>query len=37
MGGVVKGQNYYGLAPQIAVNGSDDIGKCRLLTTSTVE
>jgi uncharacterized protein (DUF1501 family) len=37
MGGAVKGQNYYGLAPQIAVNGADDVGQGRLLPTTSVD
>ena len=37
MGGAVKGQNYYGLAPQIAVNGTDDVGQGRLLPTTSVD
>lgn len=37
MGGAVKGQNYYGLPPEIAVNGADDVGQGRLLPTTSVD
>jgi len=37
MGGAVKGQNYYGLAPQISVNGPNDVGQGRLLPTTSVD
>ena len=37
MGGAVHGQQYYGTAPAIAVNGPDDVGQGRLLPTTSVD
>ena len=37
MGGAVKGQQFYGTAPAIAVNGPDDVGQGRLLPTTSVD
>ncbi len=37
MGGAVKGQQFYGSAPAIAVNGPDDVGQGRLLPTTSVD
>jgi uncharacterized protein (DUF1501 family) len=37
MGGAVKGQQFYGKAPAIAVNGTDDVGQGRLLPTTSVD
>jgi uncharacterized protein (DUF1501 family) len=37
MGGAVKGQQFYGAAPAIAVNGPDDVGQGRLLPSTSVD
>ncbi|NRF69987.1 DUF1501 domain-containing protein [Aquincola sp. S2] len=37
VGGAVKGKDFYGTAPAIAVNGPDDIGQGRLLPTTSVD
>lgn len=37
MGGAVKGRQFYGSAPAIAINGSDDVGQGRLLPTTSVD
>ncbi|MBE0547077.1 MAG: DUF1501 domain-containing protein, partial [Rubrivivax sp.] len=37
MGGAVKGRQFYGQAPAIAVNGPDDVGQGRLLPTTAVD
>jgi len=37
LGGAVAGQRYYGSAPQIAVNGADDVGQGRLLPSTSVD
>ena len=37
MGGAVQGQRFFGTAPSIAVNGSDDVGQGRLLPTTSVD
>jgi len=37
MGGAVLGQSYYGTAPVVADNGADDVGKGRLLPTTSVD
>lgn len=37
MGGAVNGQRFYGTAPIVADNGSDDVGQGRLLPTTSVE
>ncbi|MEW5838558.1 MAG: DUF1501 domain-containing protein [Pseudomonadota bacterium] len=37
MGGAVKGRQFYGAAPAIAVNGPDDVGQGRLLPTTSVD
>jgi uncharacterized protein (DUF1501 family) len=37
LGGAVKGQQFYGTAPQISVNGPDDVGAGRLLPTTSVD
>jgi len=37
MGGAVNGSSYYGTAPVVADNGPDDVGKGRLLPTTSVD
>ena len=37
VGGAVNGKKYYGSAPAIAVNGTDDVGQGRLLPTTSVD
>jgi uncharacterized protein (DUF1501 family) len=37
LGGAVKGKDFYGTAPAIAVNGPDDVGQGRLLPTTAVD
>lgn len=37
LGGAVKGRDFYGTAPAIAVDGPDDIGQGRLLPTTSVD
>lgn len=37
LGGAVKGQQFYGTAPAIAVNGPDDVGQGRLLPSTSVD
>ena len=37
LGGAVNGRNFYGQAPAIAVNGTDDVGQGRLLPTTSVD
>jgi uncharacterized protein (DUF1501 family) len=37
LGGAVKGKQFYGTAPAIAVNGPDDVGQGRLLPTTSVD
>ena len=37
LGGAVRGQRYYGVAPVVANNGPDDVGQGRLLPTTSVE
>ena len=37
MGGAVNGAQYYGVAPELCNNGPDDIGRSRLLSTTSVE
>jgi len=37
MGGAVAGRRYYGTAPQIAVNGADDVGQGRLLPSTALD
>jgi len=37
LGGAVKGRQFYGTAPAIAVNGPDDVGQGRLLPTTSVD
>ncbi|WP_395701621.1 DUF1501 domain-containing protein [Aquabacterium sp.] len=37
MGGAVKGKQFYGTAPAVAVNGPDDIGQGRLVPTTSVD
>jgi uncharacterized protein (DUF1501 family) len=37
LGGAVKGKAFYGTAPAIAVNGTDDVGQGRLLPTTSVD
>ena len=37
VGGAVNGRKYYGTAPAIAVNGTDDVGQGRLLPTTSVD
>ena len=37
LGGAVNGKKYYGTAPAIAVNGTDDVGQGRLLPTTSVD
>jgi uncharacterized protein (DUF1501 family) len=37
MGGAVKGRQFYGTAPAIAVNGPDDTGQGRLIPTTSVD
>ncbi|MCG2585788.1 DUF1501 domain-containing protein [Massilia sp. TS11] len=37
LGGAVKGQNFYGIAPAVANNGPDDVGQGRLLPTMAVD
>ena len=37
MGGAVKGQKFYGVAPAVASNGPDDVGQGRLLPTTSVD
>ena len=37
LGGAVKGQQFYGVAPTIASNGPDDVGQGRLIPTTSVD
>jgi uncharacterized protein (DUF1501 family) len=37
LGGAVKGREFYGTAPAIAVNGPDDVGQGRLLPSTSVD
>ena len=37
MGGAVKGKNFYGSAPAMAVSGPDDVGQGRLLPSTSVD
>ena len=37
VGGAVKGKQFYGKAPAIAVNGPDDVGQGRLLPSTAVD
>jgi uncharacterized protein (DUF1501 family) len=37
LGGAVQGKQFYGKAPAIAVNGTDDVGQGRLLPTTSVD
>ncbi len=37
MGGAVRGKEFYGAAPAIAVNGPDDVGQGRLLPSTSVD
>jgi len=37
LGGAVQGKQFYGTAPAIAVNSSDDVGQGRLLPTTSVD
>jgi uncharacterized protein (DUF1501 family) len=37
MGGAVNGQRYYGSAPVVTTDGPDDVGRGRLLPTTSVE
>ncbi len=37
LGGAVQGKQFYGTAPAIAVNGTDDVGQGRLLPTTSVD
>lgn len=37
LGGAVKGQRYYGVAPIVASDGPDDVGQGRLLPTTSVD
>lgn len=37
LGGAVAGKRFYGSAPAVAVNGSDDVGQGRLLPTTSVD
>ena len=37
LGGAVNGKNFYGTAPAIAVNGTEDVGQGRLLPTTSVD
>ncbi len=37
VGGAVNGKKFYGTAPAIAVNGTDDVGQGRLLPTTSVD
>ena len=37
MGGAVKGKNFYGTAPAMAVSGPDDVGQGRLLPSTSVD
>ncbi len=37
LGGAVKGRQFYGTAPAIAVNGPDDVGQGRLLPSTSVD
>ncbi len=37
LGGAVKGREFYGSAPAVAVNGPDDVGQGRLLPSTSVD
>lgn len=37
MGGAVHGQQFYGAAPSMVVNGADDVGQGRLIPTTSVD
>lgn len=37
MGGAVKGQEMYGIAPEVSVSGNDQVGQGRLLPTTSVD
>ena len=37
LGGAVKGGRFFGQAPQVSVNGADDVGQGRLLPTTSVD
>ena len=37
LGGAVQGKQFYGKAPAIAVNGTEDVGQGRLLPTTSVD
>lgn len=37
MGGAVKGQRFYGQAPMVGINTPDDVGRGRLLPTTSVD
>ncbi len=37
LGGAVKGQRYYGSAPQVALRGPEDVGQGRLLPSTAVD
>lgn len=37
LGGAVRGKQFYGTAPAIAVNGPDDVGQGRLLPSTSVD
>ncbi len=37
LGGAVKGQRYYGTAPQVALRGPEDVGQGRLLPSTAVD
>jgi uncharacterized protein (DUF1501 family) len=37
VGGAVKGKSFYGTAPVVANNGPDDVGRGRLVPTTSVD